>query len=190
MRTGLQGQQQLTGHQFSNVEIGKPVAFPTWASSFPAGEEILSVIPRPSDPVASLGKVLGNRTTLYKYLNPHLFAVTTMSPDTCGVYVIDAAKGSIVHHTHIAARSGLGCDLHVAFVENWLVYVYWEEEYQWVGQTKGRRLVSVELYEGSKPDDKTKRCVCVSSGAPRARLIGIQFGIVVLFEQDAGCHCD
>lgn len=156
LRTGLPGQQQLTGHQFSNPEIGRPTAFATWASSLPAREEILSIIPRPSGPVASLGKVLGNRTTLYKYLNPHLFAVTTTSPNTCGVYVVDAAKGSTVYHASIDARQAAGeCDLHATFVENWLVYVYWEEQYQWVGQTKGRRLVTVELYEGSKPDDKT-----------------------------------
>jgi hypothetical protein len=163
LRTGLPGQQQLTGHHFSNPEIGKPTAFATWASSLPAGEEILSIIPRPSGPVASLGKVLGNRTTLYKYLNPHLFAVTTASSNTCGVYVVDAAKGSIVYHASIDARQGAGgCDLHATFVENWLVYVYWEEQYQWVGQTKGQRLVTVELYEGSKPDDKTGRYVRAS----------------------------
>ena len=126
----------------------------------PAGEEILSIIHRPSGPVASLGKVLGNRTTLYKYLNSHLFAVTTASPNTCGLYVIDAAKGSIAYHVSIDPRQGAGgCDLRATFVENWLVYVYWEEQYQWVGQTKGRRLVTVELYEGSKPDDKTGRYV-------------------------------
>ncbi|KAF8258763.1 hypothetical protein EI94DRAFT_1728071, partial [Lactarius quietus] len=140
---------QLTGHQFDNPEIGRPTAFATWASSLPAAEEILSIIPRPS--------VLGNRTTLYKYLNPHLFAVTTSSPNTCGVYVVDAAKGSIVYHVSIAARQGAGgCDLRATFVENWLVYVYWEEQHQLVGQTKGRRLVSVELYEGFKPDDKSR----------------------------------
>ena len=160
LRTGAPGQHRLTGHQFGKPEIGRPMAFATWASSLPAGEEILSIIPGPPGSAASLGKVLGNRTTLYKYLNPHIFAVTTASPNTCGVYVVDGAKGSIVYHTSIAARQGAeGCDLHATFVENWLVYVYWEEQYQWAGQTKGRRLVTVELYEGSKPDDKTKRCV-------------------------------
>jgi hypothetical protein len=162
LRTGGLGQRQLRGHQFSDAEGGRATAFATWAFSFPAGEEILSIIPRPPDPIASLGKVLGNRTTLYKYLNPHLFAVTTTSSNMCGVYVIDAVKGTIVYHASIAASKGKGkCDLHATLVENWLVYVYWDEEYQPMGQTKGQRLVSVELYEGSKPDDKTKRCVSV-----------------------------
>jgi len=157
LRTGDVG-QQLTGHKFTTVEHGRAIAFATWASSFPAGEKILSVIPRPSGPIASLGKVVGNRTTLYKYLNPHLSAVTTVSSTACGVYVIDVAKGNIVYHASIATNKGKGrCDLHVALVENWLVYVYWDEEYEWVGQTKGQKLVTVELYEGSIPDDKTRR---------------------------------
>jgi hypothetical protein len=134
------------------------MAFASWASSFAAGEKILSVIPRRSGTIASLGKVLGNRTTLYKYLNPHLSVVTTVSSTTCGVYVLDFARGNIVYHASIAAKKNKeGCNLHVAFVENWLVYVYWDEEYEWTGQTKGHRLVTVELYEGSSPDDKTRR---------------------------------
>ena len=161
LRTGEAGRHQLTGHQFSATEHGRATAFVTWAFSFSSGEKILSIIPRPSGPVASLGKVLGNRTTLYKYLNPHLFAVTTVSPTTCGVYVFDASKGNIVYHASITASQGKGrCDLHATFVENWLVYVYWDEDYQWVGQTKGHKLVTVELYEGSMPDDKTRRWVC------------------------------
>jgi hypothetical protein len=157
LRTGDVG-QQLTGHKFSTEEQGRATAFATWASSIPAGEKILSIIPRPSGPITSLGKVLGNRTTLYKYLNPHLSAVTTVSSTTCGVYVLDIAKGNIVYHANIAANRGKGrCDLHATFVENWLVYVYWDEEYEGAGQTKGHRLVTVELYEGSFPDDKTRR---------------------------------
>jgi ER membrane protein complex subunit 1 len=158
--TGGFGQRQLRGHQFSEAEGSRATAFATWAFSLRAGEEILSIIPRLPSPIASLGKVLGNRTTLYKYLNPHFFALTTASPNTCSVYVIDAAKGTIVYHTSIASGKGKGrCDVHAVLVENWFVYIYWDEEYQWIGQTKGQRLTSVELYEGSQPDEKTKRCV-------------------------------
>lgn len=157
LRTGDAG-QQLTGHKFNTIKHGRAMAFATWASSFPDGEKIHSIIPRPSGPIASLGKVLGNRTTLYKYLNPHIFAVTTVSPDACGIYVLDVATGNIVYHASISASKSKGrCDLHAAFVENWLVYMYWDEEYEWTGQTKGHRLVTVELYEGSFPDDKTRR---------------------------------
>jgi len=41
-------------------------------------------------------------------------------------------------------------------VENWLVYHYYDPEWTGPGLTKGWRMVSVELYEGSGPDDKTR----------------------------------
>ncbi|KAI9509927.1 DUF1620-domain-containing protein [Russula earlei] len=155
--TSRAGQPQLTGHHFSTTERGRATAFATWASSFPLEERIFSIISRPSGPIASLGNVLGNRTTLYKYLNAHLVAVTTVSPTTCGVYVLDAAKGNILYHASIGSGEGeRRCDLHATFVENWLVYVYWDAQYQGVETTKGHRLVTVELYEGALPDDKTR----------------------------------
>ena len=119
--------------------------------------------------------MLGNRTTLYKLLNPHTFALTTSSPDGCGVRVLDGVKGTLLYHArlpkpthgtsfsrpaphcgHELIRSVGECDVQVSFVENWLVYVYWDPEYAWVGQSKGRRGVSVELYEGA-PDERTRR---------------------------------
>ncbi|KAI0052505.1 DUF1620-domain-containing protein [Auriscalpium vulgare] len=156
LRTGAPGVRQLTGHRLA-LGVGldnRAVAYSTWASSFAPTEEILAIIPRPAGPVASLGKVLGNRSTLYKYLNPHTFAVITTGANTCGVYVIDGAKGSVIYHVALPARGS--CDVQATFVENWLVYVYWDEEYQWIGQAKGRRVVSVEFYEGRAVDEKTR----------------------------------
>ncbi|VDB86740.1 unnamed protein product [Peniophora sp. CBMAI 1063] len=131
----------------------------TWThtppQAWPAGELITNLIPRPQTPVASLGKVLGNRTTLYKLLNPHTFALTTSAPDACGIRVLDGVKGTLLYHARLPKPTHGECDVQVSFVENWLVYVYWDPEYAWVGQSKGRRVVSVELYEGA-PDERTR----------------------------------
>ncbi|THH17682.1 hypothetical protein EW146_g3182 [Bondarzewia mesenterica] len=156
LRTGEPGRRQFTGHQIAldSGLGGKAQAYPVWATSLPPLHEILAVVPRPSDPVASVGKVLGNRTTLYKYLNPHLFAVLTTCPHSCGVHVLDGAKGSLVYSATVGKGSG-ACDIKATFVENWLVYVYWDSEFEGVGMTKGYRVVSVELYEGRGVDDKT-----------------------------------
>lgn len=124
----------------------------------PQSESVNSVIRAPKGPVASLGKVLGNRTTLYKYLNPHLFAVTTIakSPSgACSIYLVDGAKGSVVYHTAVPSKSP--CDIKAVLSENWLVYSYYDDEYAGVGQTKGQRVVSVEIYEGRVVDEKTRR---------------------------------
>lgn len=53
-----------------------------------------------------------------------------------------------------------GCeDVKASFVENWLVYVFWDGESKGVGEAKGYKMVSVELYEGKGADDKTRRLV-------------------------------
>lgn len=132
-----------------------------WTASLPESENIENVISRPVEPVASLGKVLGNRTTLYKYLNPSAVVVLTSSlkstPPTCGVYLVDAAKGTTLYHSVLPA-AGSVCDIKAAFTENWLVYSYYDNEVG-VDQAKSHRIVSVEFYEGQGIDAKTSRQV-------------------------------
>ena len=154
------GRVRLLGHQISIDESSArlpPVAYPTWSLSLPVDEDIQALLPAARGPVASIGKVLGNRTTLYKYLNPRLFTVLTASPtrSMCGIYVVDSMKGTLVYHAEV--RSSLrGCEIKTALSENWLVYHYFESDGT-AGSAKGYRMVSVEFYEGQKEDEKTKR---------------------------------
>lgn len=152
------GHQLLVNPELSHRFVGHPI----WTFSLPPNEEILSLIPSIRGPVASVGKVLGNRSTLYKYLNPHLLALTTSSltshPPTCAIYLVDAAKGSIVYHATLPTSAGV-CDVKATITENWLVYSYFDEDFAGVGSSKGYRVVSVEFYEGVKADDKLKRYV-------------------------------
>ncbi|TFK50623.1 DUF1620-domain-containing protein [Heliocybe sulcata] len=158
LRAGSPGNRRLVGHKVHpNPEIdGRYFAAPLWTTAFPASEDILTVV-RPSNaqPVASLGKVLGNRTTLYKYLNPNLLAVVTASKlaSKCSIYVVDSVKGSVIYHATVPGVDGV-CDVQANLVENWLVYYYYNGEVDGPGQTKGHMMVSVEFYEGTKPDDK------------------------------------
>ncbi|KAL5498433.1 hypothetical protein ACEPAH_2575 [Sanghuangporus vaninii] len=155
---------KVLGHQVSPEPAftGKFTAYPIWTSLFPPGETVVTTFRRPAgEIVASLGKVLGDRSTLYKYLNPHLVGYVTLAqsdkdlPPTCGVYLIDGAKGTIIYHSIIPAARGT-CDIHVAFTENWLVYFYYDDELVSAAQAKGYRVVSVELYEGRGVNDKTR----------------------------------
>ncbi|KAH9929331.1 uncharacterized protein B0H18DRAFT_996604 [Fomitopsis serialis] len=162
LRTGAPGQRRLTGHRISSeVDFtGKHVADITWSLGFAPGEDILSITPHPAhEPVASLGKVLGNRTTLYKYLNPNLMAVVTGSPTAvaskCSLYLVDGAKGTILYHVALPVTEG-ACDVKVSLTENWLVYQYYDGDASGVQSTKSHRVVSVELYEGSGIDQKTR----------------------------------
>jgi hypothetical protein len=162
LRAGTTSQRQILGHQVTlNHELSKfYVAYPTWTISLPPKEEIRAIIPNTRGPIASIGKVLGDRSTLYKYLNPHLTLVLTSSPSsrTCGIYILDMVKGSVVYHASVPAAGG-ACDVQATLTENWLVYHYFDDEPPAVGQSKGYRVISVEFYEGNGPDDKIRRSV-------------------------------
>ncbi|KAK7046106.1 hypothetical protein VNI00_007107 [Paramarasmius palmivorus] len=165
------GSHRIVGHQFTAAGQEGAVAFsafPTWSLSLPEGEDIQSVIAPAKGPVASIGKVLGNRTTLYKYLNEHAFIVLTAphsaSPlsqssatkfKNCGLYLVDGVKGSIIYHATVPSTAG-ACDIKAVLTENWLVYHYYDDDYHGTGQSKGYRMVSVELYEGKKVDEKIR----------------------------------
>lgn len=161
LRTGTAPNLRLTGHRIGPQKefTGKYIAFPSWTFALPDGEDVVEVVTRPVEPVASLGKVLGDRTTLYKYLNPHVQAVITASvaptasSKSCGIYLVDVVKGTILYHAVLPAAGG-ACDVKAVFAENWLVYMYFDDD-TGVDQAKGHRVVSVELYEGSGVDDKT-----------------------------------
>ena len=171
------GQKRLLGHklQLNDALSDKYVAYPVWTFSLPEGEDIRGVIPAfrssgaSKSGAASWGKVVGNRTTLYKYLNPRMVVVLTApgikklrerkGGETCGIYILDSAKGSVVYRAAVPAVQGV-CDVKASLTENWLVYHYYDGEVGKVpggnGEAKGWRVVTVELYEGSGADQKTK----------------------------------
>lgn len=142
---------------FASSQSEKDITHPTWTLSLPKKEQVIRVINSRKGPIASLGRVTDGRGTLYKYLNPHLHAVLTSAgkkKSKCAVYVVDTVSGSIVYHAMFVG-GGVDCeDVHVALSDNTLIYTYWDN-----GEVKGQRVVSVELYEGSQVDDKTKRLV-------------------------------
>ncbi|CAE6535426.1 unnamed protein product [Rhizoctonia solani] len=137
-----------------------PATFPNTISSH------LEVIHRPISPIASYGKVLGDRTTLYKYLNPNAAAV--LAPD-CAVRVVDLVSGAIVFDSGALPAP---CEPpKVAFTENWIVYAH---EVAGNATDKGTKVVSVELYEGERNDDKTNSIETSSFSERSARLHAIQ----------------
>ncbi|KAF8625878.1 hypothetical protein AX15_005151 [Amanita polypyramis BW_CC] len=152
--------KRIVGHRVElNEDLSdKYIGYPSWTLSLPPDEHLRTLVPAAKGPVASLGKVLGNRTTLYKYLNQRLFGVLTEpTPDSktrrCGLYVVDGVKGTIVYRVALPAVTGgdikgAGCDVRMSLVENWLVYHYYDERGDGVNGTKGWRMVSAELYEG------------------------------------------
>lgn len=75
----------------------------------------------PHDRIHTHGKVLGDRSVLYKYLNPSLIGVITTGEDSqriafVNVYLIDTVTGSIVNSFNHKKCRG---PVNIVHSENW-----------------------------------------------------------------------
>ncbi|CAL8319167.1 unnamed protein product [Merluccius merluccius] len=100
---------------------------------------------RGNEHVHSQGRVMGDRSVLYKYLNPNLLAVVTESTDPhpersfVGILLIDGVTGRIIHNA--VQRKARG-PVHLVHSENWVVYKYWSSK------SRRNEFSVLELYEG------------------------------------------
>ena len=90
------------------------------------GQRITQVAHRPiHDPVASIGKVLGDRSVLYKYLNPNVVLVLCKNEEESSItlFLLDSSSGDMLH-----SMSHLDVDLHhpisSAISENFFAYSF------------------------------------------------------------------
>lgn len=84
----------------------------------------------PNEHVHSQGRVLNDRSVLYKYINPNLVAIVTQGNDNVykyvmNVHLVDVVSGGIV--TTITHRRVRG-PVHIVHSENWLVYSYYNDK--------------------------------------------------------------
>lgn len=125
-----------------------------WYFNPAENQRIISLIPRPvNDPVASIGKVLGDRRVLYKYLSPNLALVATASNSThlAIFHVLDTTSGAILYSS---SHAGVDLTAPVASVmsENWFAYSFTVEASD--SSPKGHQLVVGELFESLVPNDR------------------------------------
>jgi hypothetical protein len=150
----------------ASVAHGKPA----WSLSFEPSEIIRYTFKPLQGPVASLGKALADRGTLYKYLNPHILGVVTATPSNKSqtVYLLDGVTGAILYHSTVPGTTKLVATM----TENWLVYTYpmTSSVNSTLDQVRGQRIASVELYEGTR-NEKTRRCGCSFCSGRRSSLL-------------------
>jgi hypothetical protein len=133
----------------------QPSSEPVWSFT-PANEErIVSYTARPvKDPVASIGKVLGDRRVLYKYLNPNLVLVTAVvdSARSASIYLLDSASGQLLHtmaHDDVDTSRPIPATIS----ENWFAYALTIDATSGTS-SRGYQLVVSDLYESPLPDDR------------------------------------
>ncbi|KIW76256.1 hypothetical protein Z517_11002 [Fonsecaea pedrosoi CBS 271.37] len=124
----------------------------TWTLNPQDGMKIVRAVARAEhDPVASIGRVLGNRSVLYKYLSPNVaLLLSTSQSGALTVYLIDAVTGAILH---TATHHGvLYSDKPAVISENWYAYTFTVRDPLTSGLSN--QLVISELYESSTPNDR------------------------------------
>ena len=145
---------ELQNNQLSAAAAGKKDAGTLWHFVPQPGEKILSLVSRPvNDPVASIGKVLGDRNVLYKYLNPNMALLVTAheSIKSASVYVLDTVSGAIIYsNTH--RNVDLSAPVASTLSENWFAYSFTAESSD--SSPKGHQLVSGELFESLSANDR------------------------------------
>lgn len=133
----------------------RPTPKPVWSFRPALSERIVSYTARPvQDPVASIGRVLGDRRVLYKYLNPNLVLVTAVadSARTATVYLLDSASGQLLHtatHSDIDTSRPIPATIS----ENWIAYSLTIDAASGAS-SRGYQLVVSDLYESPLPDDR------------------------------------
>uniref|UniRef100_A0A8C5WC71 ER membrane protein complex subunit 1 n=1 Tax=Leptobrachium leishanense TaxID=445787 RepID=A0A8C5WC71_9ANUR len=125
-----------------------------WELVLPPDLQKITVVKgkRSNEHVHSQGRVMGDRSVLYKYLNPNLLALVTESTDThpercfIGIYLIDSITGRIIHSS--VQRRARG---PVQFVhsENWVVYQTWNSK------SRRNELTVLEFFEGTEQYNST-----------------------------------
>jgi hypothetical protein len=143
----LSGDGRVLGWDLSNNKV------PVWQFLPPAGERVISATSRPAhDPVASIGKVLGDRSVLYKYLNQNLALITSIGPNTATFYLLDSVSGKVLHSS---THTGVDVTQPITSIisENWYAYSLWADLTD-DSESKGYQLVVSELYESPLPNDR------------------------------------
>ncbi|KAI8803180.1 hypothetical protein BJ742DRAFT_830227 [Cladochytrium replicatum] len=138
-----------------------------WSFQLPEGEKFAAFATRESpETVASLGRVLGNRQVLYKYLNPNMIAFATLKvtaeSSSVFIYLFDTVTGSILYRAGHPAGGDLSTSfdkvshrsaIQVLQCENWVVYTYFNHG----PEAAGEELVTTSSDEEGDKDRRSRR---------------------------------
>lgn len=130
-----------------------------WQVQVLPGQRIVDVAVRsPHDPVASIGRVLGDRTVQYKYLNINTLVLAVFEDGTSSLSLklVDTVSGQILSsqvYAGVDADKGVSCTIS----ENWYSCSFFGEYTLNDGTNrflKGYQLITTDLYESPSPNDR------------------------------------
>ncbi|KAM7539288.1 hypothetical protein Aperf_G00000057648 [Anoplocephala perfoliata] len=147
----------VTGYQVAATETSGTsiTAKPLWhmhLSSEDCPQHILhAAVHPPNEHVHSIGRILGDRNVLYKYVNPNLLAVMTGGVSAMeegkpmvSLYLIDTVCGQIIHSV-VHRRAAGPTSLVVS--ENWVLYSVYNQ------RSHRTEFTVMELFERKETTD-------------------------------------
>ncbi|KOX73244.1 ER membrane protein complex subunit 1 [Melipona quadrifasciata] len=145
----------LSGYSLSYSTSQELISHKVWELLLsPKNQKITHVVSKnPIERVHSQGRVLSDRSVLYKYINPNLVTIVTEGvghthKNTLNLYLLDAVSGAMIFSImHKRVRG----PVHVVHSENWIVYSYFNEK------SRRTEIASLELYEGKIQSNTTER---------------------------------
>ncbi|XP_046465087.1 ER membrane protein complex subunit 1 isoform X1 [Neodiprion pinetum] len=143
----------LSGFSLAYSTPEELIAHMVWQVILPTKtQQIVDVVSKSTiERVHSQGRVLGDRSVLYKYINPNLVAIVVQGvgsthKNTLTLYLLDVVSGAMVFSVvHKRVRG----PFHVVHSENWLVYSYFNEK------SRRTEIATMELYEGKTQSNTT-----------------------------------
>ncbi|KAI0468829.1 hypothetical protein F4859DRAFT_489047 [Xylaria cf. heliscus] len=151
-------ENELQGFRFVEKDA-LASAVSVWSFSPLFGQQIVDIATRPQhDPIASIGRVLGDRTVKYKYLNPNTILVAAINKETfvLSTYLLDTVSGQV-----LASSSYEGVDpnkdITCTLSENWFLCTFYGQYQLRESETenlKGYQVVISDLYESEFSNDR------------------------------------
>ncbi|XP_054002778.1 ER membrane protein complex subunit 1 isoform X1 [Hylaeus anthracinus] len=143
----------LSGFSLSYSTTQELIAHKVWELLLSSkNQRITHVVSKnPLERVHSQGRVLSDRSVLYKYINPNLVAIVTEGvgythKNTLNLYLLDVVSGAMIFSIiHKRVRG----PVHIVHSENWIVYSYFNEK------SRRTEIASLELYEGKIQSNTT-----------------------------------
>jgi ER membrane protein complex subunit 1 len=144
--------QSLSGSDVQGWMVGKSKQ-KLWTFSRGDQYHIANIVARPAhDPVSAIGKVLGDRSVLYKYLSENLVLITSIKSNGFTIDLLDSITGTVLYscaHQNVDTSSPIPSVIS----ENWFTYSFLGNEHS-TSASKAHQLVVVEVYESSIPNDR------------------------------------
>ncbi|KAF3084501.1 hypothetical protein TWF706_000721 [Orbilia oligospora] len=148
-----EGSTGICGYTAKPTIGGRLILTPTWSFRLPQNQKVVSISTRPAhDPIASIGKVLGDRSVMYKYVNPHLALLIASAPSSSSIYLylLDTVSGAILH-TSIQTDADTTRPIVATIAENWYVYSYYSNS-----AARGTQLVVTDFYASATKNDPAR----------------------------------